>query len=68
MVLLWIGFGIVIVIMILLIVKAKNTSKMDYVRIDVFCKNCGCQTNGLKCPKCEKQKLISYVWFPIHLT
>lgn len=55
MVLLWIGFALVILIMILLIIKAKNTSKYDYVRINLFCKNCGIQTNGLKCSRCENR-------------
>ena len=53
MVLLWIGFGLVILIMILLIIKAKNTPKYDYVKINLFCRNCGIQTNGFKCPKCK---------------
>ena len=55
MVLLWIGFGILILIIILLLFKVKYTSKYEYVKIDIFCKNCGYQTNGLKCPKCTNQ-------------
>jgi len=50
MVLLLIGFVILILIMVLLLYKAKNTSKYEYVKINIFCKNCGYQTNGLKCP------------------
>ncbi len=58
MVMLWIGIGFGIVLITALIIKYIKTSKYDYVKIDLNCKNCGDITNGLKCPKCENKKIF----------
>ncbi len=57
MVMLWIGIGLGIVLISVLIVQYIKTHKYDYVKMDIHCKNCGDRTNGLKCPKCEPMKL-----------
>ena len=57
MVMLWIGIGLGIVLISVLIVQYIKTHKYDYVKIDIHCKNCGDRTNGLKCPKCEPMKI-----------
>ena len=54
MVLLWIGIAVGILLVIILIVKAAKTHSLEVVGIDMFCRKCGIKTNGLKCPKCEK--------------
>ena len=54
---LWIGIGLGIVLTTALIIKYIKTSKYDYFKIDLNCKNCGDRTNGLKCPKCENRKI-----------
>ncbi|NNL59213.1 MAG: hypothetical protein HKP31_07130 [Nitrosopumilus sp.] len=55
MVLLWIGIAVGILIVAILIVKAKKTGAREVVGIDSFCKKCGTETRGLRCPKCEKK-------------
>ena len=57
MVMLGIGIGLGIVLTIALIIKYIKTSKFDYVKVDINCKNCGDRTNGLKCTRCENRKI-----------
>jgi len=54
MVLLWIGIAIGILLVAILIVKATKTKPRDVLGIKIHCRKCGFETNGLKCPKCEK--------------
>jgi len=56
MVMLWIGIGLGILTIAILILKYTKTPKYDYVKIDLNCNICGDRTNGLKCPKCEAIK------------
>lgn len=55
MVILWIGLGIGILIITILIIKSIKTNSREILGIEKFCKKCGTKTNGLNCPKCEKQ-------------
>ena len=55
MVLLWIGIGLGVLIVIILVIKAIKTPSHDVLRIEPHCKKCGLKTNGLKCSKCEKE-------------
>ena len=52
MVLLWIGIAAGIIITTILIVKAVKTPSSDVMGVELQCKKCGSNTNGLKCPKC----------------
>ncbi len=52
MVLLWIGIAAGIIITTILIVKAVKTPSRDVMGVELQCKQCGSNTNGLKCPKC----------------
>ncbi len=54
MVLVWIGIAVGILLAIILIIKASKTSSRDVVGMDMFCRKCGIMTNGLICPRCEK--------------
>ncbi len=56
MVLLWIGIAVGILIVAILIVKAKRTGSRQVLGIDTFCKRCGTETRGMRCPKCEKSQ------------
>lgn len=56
MVLALIGIVIGVLLVIFLISKASKTNPRDVVRIGVYCKKCGFETRGLKCPKCEKSQ------------
>jgi len=57
MVFLWIGVGIGILLVGMLIRKYVKTPKYNYVNVDLYCKTCGDRTNGFKCPLCENKKL-----------
>ena len=56
MVLLWIGIGIGLVLIGVMIQKYLKTPKYDYVKVDLHCIKCGDRTNGFKCPQCEQEK------------
>lgn len=51
--LLWIGLGIGIIILVILIRKILTISKHDVLRFEKYCKKCGLLVNGFKCPKCH---------------
>ena len=55
MVLLWIGIVAGIIITTILIVKAVKTPSRDVMGVELQCKKCGSNTNGLKCPKCDNK-------------
>jgi len=59
MVLLWIGIAVGIILVVVLIVKASKTSPTAVVGMQIRCKKCGLETNGLACPRC-KQKSQSF--------
>jgi len=56
MVLLWIGIGLGITLIGVLIQKYVKTPKYDYLKVDLHCIKCGDRTNGFKCPQCEQEK------------
>ncbi len=55
MVLVLIGIAIGILIVAVLIIKAFKTPSREIVGMNIHCKKCGIETNGLACPKCEKK-------------
>jgi len=55
MVLVLIGIAIGILIVAVLIIKTFKTPSREIVGMDIRCKKCGIETNGLVCPKCEKK-------------
>jgi len=55
MVLAYIGIAIGVLLVIILIIKVAKTNPREVARINSICKRCGIKTNGLKCPKCEKE-------------
>ena len=55
MVLLFIGVAIGVLIVAILIIKAIKTPSKEVLRVETHCKKCGFQTNGLKCPRCDKR-------------
>jgi len=55
MVLALIGIAIGILLVIILIIKITKTNPRDVAGIDVYCRKCGLETRGLRCPKCEKE-------------
>ncbi len=55
MVLALIGIAIGILLVIILIIKVSKTHPREVAGIDVYCRKCGLETRGLKCPKCEKE-------------
>jgi predicted Zn-ribbon and HTH transcriptional regulator len=59
MVLLLIGIAIGILLVIILVIKAYKTSSTAIIGMDIRCKKCGFETNGMSCPKC-KQKSQSF--------
>ena len=59
MVLLWIGIAIGILLVIILVVKASKTSSTAIIGMNIRCKKCGFETNGVSCPRC-KQKSQSF--------
>jgi hypothetical protein len=54
MVIIWIGLGIGILIVAILISKIMKSPKNSFITIR--CKKCGIKTSGLKCPLCETEK------------
>lgn len=59
MVLLWIGIAVGIILVVILITKASKTPPTAVVGMQIHCKKCGLETNGLSCPRC-KQKSQSF--------
>ncbi|MFQ5497664.1 MAG: hypothetical protein ACE5DU_07260 [Nitrosopumilus sp.] len=55
MVLLWIGIAVGILIVAILIVKAKKTNPHEIAGMNMHCSKCGFETHGMACPKCEKR-------------
>ncbi|MFQ5781794.1 MAG: hypothetical protein ACE5GR_01905 [Nitrosopumilus sp.] len=55
MVIVWIGIAIGVLITVILIIKLSKTNPREVVGIDMYCKKCGLETRGLKCPRCEKK-------------
>ena len=55
MALLWIGLAVGILLLIILIVKLSKTHPREVAGIEVYCRKCGLETRGLKCPKCENK-------------
>jgi len=55
MVLILIGIAIGILIVAILIIKAKKTPARDIVGMAITCKKCGTRTHGLACPKCKNK-------------
>ena len=54
MVLILVGIVIGILVIAVLIVKAIKTSPREMLGVNIQCKQCGHQTNGLRCPNCKK--------------
>ena len=54
MVFVWIGIGIGILAVTVLVFKVIKSPKNSFITIR--CKKCGLKTNGLKCPLCESEK------------
>ena len=59
MVLLWIGIVVGILIAVILIAKIIKTPAYEAMTLSAHCKKCGYKTNGLKCPRCDKQPSYS---------
>ena len=59
MVLVWIGVAVGILIAIILLVKVVKTPPHEAITMNVYCRKCGYKTNGLKCPRCEKNPSFS---------
>lgn len=55
MVFLWIVIGIGILIAAILIIKASKTNSREFIGTYKYCRNCGTETKGLKCPKCKNK-------------
>ena len=55
MVLILIGIAIGILIVAILIIKAKKIPSREIVGMDITCKKCGTRTHGLACPKCKNK-------------
>jgi ribosomal protein S27E len=54
MVFVWIGIGIGILLVTVLISKIIKLPRNSFITIR--CKKCGLKTSGLKCPLCENEK------------
>jgi len=59
LVLVLIGIAVGILIAIILIVKVVKTPSYEAVTMNTNCKKCGYKTNGLRCPRCEKNTSFS---------
>lgn len=59
MVLIWIGLAVGIIISIILITKIVKTPSYEAMTLNPQCKKCGYKTNGLKCPRCDKNSFFS---------
>jgi hypothetical protein len=55
MVLILIAIVVGILVVAVLIIKATKTTSQDIVGMNITCKKCGTQTNGLACPKCKNK-------------
>jgi hypothetical protein len=55
MVLAYIGIAIGVLLVVILIVKVARTNPREVAGVDIRCKKCGIETNGIACPKCEKK-------------
>ena len=58
MVVAWIGIGLGVLIIAIIIVKLLRTPSHEAVSVETRCRICGEKTNGLKCPKCSKSGLF----------
>jgi len=54
LVLVWIGLAVGVLIAAILIVKIAKTPFHETISLSAHCKKCGYKTNGLKCPRCDK--------------
>jgi len=54
MVIVWIAIAVGIIIAIALIVKITKAKPYDHFTFEKYCKKCGYETNGLKCPRCSQ--------------
>ena len=54
MVFVWIGIGIGILAVTILVSKVIKSPRNRFIAIR--CKKCGLKTSGLKCPLCESEK------------
>jgi len=59
LVLVWIGIAVGILIAIILLVKVVKTPAYEAITMNAHCNKCGYKTNGLKCPRCEKNASFS---------
>lgn len=63
MVIVWIGIAIGVLITTILILKAIRTNPREVIGTNKFCRKCGTETKGLRCPKCERKPQSFGVWF-----
>ena len=56
MVLLLVAIAVGVIIVVALIAKYYRTNPTDVLGVDMKCKRCGMEIQGLKCPRCEKEK------------
>ena len=54
MVLAWIGIGLGVLIVVVLIVKLLKTPRYESLKAKPHCKKCGYPTEDLKCPRCGR--------------
>lgn len=54
MVFVWIGIGVGILAVSILVFKVIKSPRNSFITIR--CNKCGLKTNGLKCPLCESEK------------
>jgi hypothetical protein len=54
-VLVWIGIAIGIIIVIALIIKTSKINPKVVLGASLHCNQCGSETRGLKCIKCDKK-------------
>ncbi|MEC4848578.1 MAG: hypothetical protein RI100_05255 [Nitrosarchaeum sp.] len=55
MVFVWIGIAIGIILVITLIIKISKINPQVVLGASLRCKQCGSETRGLKCVKCDKK-------------
>tara|TARA_B110000438_G_C15555600_1_gene538916 strand:+ start:235 stop:420 length:186 start_codon:yes stop_codon:yes gene_type:complete len=55
MVLLLIAIVVGVLLVAILIIKATKTTSHDIMGMNITCKKCGSQTNGLACTKCKNK-------------
>ena len=62
MVLILIAIVVGVLAVAILIIKTTKTPPQDIVGMNITCKKCGTQTNGLACPKCKNKSQSFGVW------